>query len=56
MSKNGVNYTPEYIWLGSLATIGLAFNVWLYIDDIKYRDSVLDKVPKAMADLMSSPV
>ena len=56
MSKNGVNYTPEYIWLGSLATIGIIFNVWLYIDDIKYRDSVLDKVPKAMVDLMSSPV
>jgi MFS family permease len=56
MGKNGTNYTPEYIWLGSLATIGIGFNIWLYIDDIKYRNSVLDKVPKAMADLMSSPV
>ena len=46
---------PVYIFLGSLATIGAVFNVWLYNDDIKNRGSVLNNVPKMLEEMMQSP-
>jgi hypothetical protein len=39
------------VWLGSLALIGVFFNIWLYIDDIKNRDAVLDSVPVMLTEL-----
>ena len=45
--------TPKqdgYFWLmmyfSFLACIGIVMNVWLYIDDIKNRDGILDRVDK----------
>ena len=41
-----------------LAIIGICFNVWLYIDDLKNRKGILDAVDKGdnLEDLMSTPV
>ena len=41
-----------------LAAIGICFNVWLYIDDLKNRKGILDAVDKGenLEDLMSTPV
>ncbi len=47
------SFAPVYIFLGSLATIGAVFNVWLYTDDIKNRGSVLNNVPVMLEDMMS---
>jgi len=38
-------FKPVYVFLGTLAAIGFGFNIWLYIDDRKYRNSVLHNVP-----------
>lgn len=38
-------FTPVYLFLGSLATIGFMFNIWLYVDDRRNRNSVLHNVP-----------
>ena len=41
-----------------LSAIGIVFNVWLYIDDLKNRGGILDKVDEGdgVGDLMTSPV
>ena len=50
-----------YFWLmvyfAFLACCGIVFNVWLYIDDLKNRDGILDKVDEGekLEDLMTSP-
>jgi hypothetical protein len=52
------NYTPVMCLLGSFALCGLICNIWLYIDDIKYRGGVLHKVPKSeetILELMGTP-
>jgi hypothetical protein len=43
--------------LALLAAFGFCFNIWLYFDDIKNRDSALHKVYKdeGITDLMTSP-
>lgn len=57
--------TPKqggYFWLMMyfcfLSAIGIVFNVWLYIDDLKNRGGILDRVDEGenIADLMTSPV
>jgi len=55
LGKYPDNYTPVYMFLGSLSTIGVFFNIWLYIDDRKYRGSVLHNVPKQVNEMMASP-
>lgn len=53
------NYTPVMCLLGGFALCGLMFNIVLYIDDIKNRGSILDKVPKkteTISALMATPV
>ena len=39
------------------AAIGLLFNIWLYLDDIRNRDGILNRVHKddTLVDLMTSP-
>ena len=49
------NYTPVFLFLGSLSTIGAFFNCWLYVDDIKNRKGVLNNVPKQIEELITSP-
>ena len=52
------NYTPVMCLLGGFALCGLVCNIILYIDDIKNRGSVLDKVPKiteTISALMATP-
>jgi hypothetical protein len=56
LAKNPDNYTPVYILLGGLSTIGVFFNIWLYIDDIKYRNGVLHNVPKEINEMMATPL
>jgi hypothetical protein len=44
--------------LGTFASIGLLCNLWLYFDDIKYRNAVLNKVPEEkqqLLNLMATP-
>ena len=53
--KHPGNFVAVDCWLGSLALIGVLFNVWLYVDDIKNRDAVLDKVPIMLTDLTVEP-
>jgi len=49
-------YVNTYVFLGSLSLIGMFANVWLYIDDIKNRNGILDKVPVTVTELVTSPV
>lgn len=49
------NYTPVFLFLGSLSTIGAFFNCWLYVDDIKNRKGILNNVPKQIQELITSP-
>jgi MFS family permease len=49
------SFAPVYIFLGTLATIGCFFNIWLYTDDIKNRGSVLNNVPVMLEEMMVSP-
>jgi len=46
------------MYFSVLACIGIGFNVWLYIDDIKNRNGILDKVDTGenLEELMSTPV
>lgn len=50
-----------YFWLMmyfvALAAIGIVFNVWLYIDDLRNRGGILDKVDEGenLQELMTSP-
>jgi hypothetical protein len=45
------------LFLGSLASIGFCFNVWLYVDDRKNRNSVLHNVPvTTIEEMVTSPV
>ena len=59
-----------YFWLMiyfcALSLIGLCINIWLYVDDIKYRGGILDKVDNGnsaeaedeklkVGDFMTSP-
>lgn len=41
-----------------LAVIGIVLNVWLYLDDIKNRNSILNRLDKGetIEDLTTSPV
>lgn len=55
LNKNPGRFVSTYIFLGFLSLIGMGANIWLYIDDIKNRDGVLDKVPKSIEELMTSP-
>lgn len=48
-------YVTTYVFLGTLSLIGMAFNIWLYFDDIKYRGSILNNVPKTIEEMMTSP-
>lgn len=44
--------------LAGFATIGLCMNLWLYLDDIKNRNSVLNEIKKkdeGLANMMTSP-
>lgn len=51
-----------YFWLmmyfSILACCGIGINVWLYVDDLKYRGGILDKVDTGenLEELMSTPV
>lgn len=40
-----------------LSFCGIIINVWLHIDDVKYRGSILNKVDKGdnLTELMASP-
>ena len=46
------------MYFSSLACIGIFLNCWLYIDDIKNRDGILNKVDKGdeLEELMTTPV
>lgn len=58
----GTKKQEGYFWLmmyfSSLACIGIFLNCWLYIDDIKNRDGILNKVDKGdeLEELMTTPV
>lgn len=45
------------VYFAGLACCGIFFNVWLYIDDLKNRDGILDKVDEGenLEELMTSP-
>lgn len=45
------------MYFSGLACIGIFFNVWLYMDDLRNRNGVLDKVDQGenLKDLMSTP-
>lgn len=44
-NKTPDRFVTTYCFLGSLALLGMGLNIWLYVDDIKNRDGVLNKVP-----------
>ena len=46
------------IYFSLLSCCGIVFNVWLYIDDIRNRGGILDKVDNGenLEELMSTPV
>lgn len=48
-------YVLTYFFLGSLSLVGLGFNIWLYIDDIKNRGGVLNNVATTVEEMMTSP-
>lgn len=49
-------FVNTYCFLGSLAFLGIFLNIWLYMDDIKNRNSVLDRVDKPnLEEMMTSP-
>ena len=54
-TKHETNYSSAYVFLGSLATIGFGFNIWLYYDDRKYRKGVLYFVESTVEEMMTSP-
>lgn len=45
------------MYFSGLACCGIVFNVWLYIDDLKNRNGILDSVDKGdnLETLMTSP-
>lgn len=45
-------FAPVYLFLGALATIGFLFNIWLYFDDIRNRNGVLNNVPVMTTEAM----
>jgi len=55
-SKDKENqYFSAMLTLAGFAMIGLIFNIWLYVDDIKNRGGVLDEIKKKVKDMMTSP-
>ena len=48
------------VYYSILAVIGIFFNVWLYVDDIRNRGGILDAIDDGTGqnnkDLMSTPV
>jgi len=44
MNNNPDDYFGVNMFLGSISLLGFLFNVWLYIDDIRNRNGILDKV------------
>jgi len=46
------------MYFSTLACCGIVFNVWLYIDDLRNRDGILDKVDSGenLQELMTTPV
>lgn len=53
--KTPNRYVNTFCFLGSLSLIGMLLNIWLYVDDIKNRGSVLNNVPSTIEDMMTSP-
>jgi len=45
------------MYFSALACCGIVFNVWLYIDDLKNRNGILDAIDKGenLETLMTSP-
>ena len=45
------------MFFSALACLGIIFNVWLYIDDLKNRNGILDSVnpDEMLQKLMTSP-
>lgn len=52
-------YFALMMYFSGLACVGIVFNVWLYIDDLRNRGGILDKVDNGEDDLtalMTTPV
>ena len=49
------NFTPINLFFGTLSSIGVCLNIWLYIDDRKYRGSILYNVQIEIDDIITSP-
>lgn len=57
-TTKGEGFFYPLLVISVFAGIGLLVNIWLYIDDKKNRNSILDRVDKgdALEDLITSPV
>lgn len=44
--EDSKNYDAMMVYFSILAVIGIAINLWLYLDDIQNRDRILDKCDK----------
>ena len=56
-TKKDGGYFWYFVYFEVLAVIGICLNLWLYMDDLKYRGGILNKVDKGeeLADLMATP-
>lgn len=57
-TTKGEGFFYPLLVISVFALIGLLVNIWLYIDDRKNRNSILDRVDKGdnLEDLITSPV